>query len=56
MDKVDKLLNKANPLLFTTPLEATGSEYYYAKDPNSVLVYANRVNIDMKKFIERQII
>jgi hypothetical protein len=39
-----------------TPLEVTGTEVYYMNDPRKVMVYSNRVNIDMKLFIERQII
>jgi len=38
------------------PLETAPSESYYLNDPRKVMVYSNRVDIDIKKFIDRQII
>ncbi len=39
-----------------TSLEISPAESYYLHDPRKVLIYQNKVGIDIKKFVERQII
>ena len=39
-----------------TSLEMSPAEVYYMHDPRKVLIYANKVGIDMRTFVERQII
>ncbi len=38
-----------------TSLDITPAESYYLHDARKVLVYSNRVGIDLKKFVERQV-
>ncbi|KAL4466855.1 hypothetical protein ABPG74_010452 [Tetrahymena malaccensis] len=54
VDNADKGLLRYKQVV--TPLEVLPSEVYYVNDPQKVIVYQNRVDIDIKKFIERQII
>jgi len=54
IEKVDK--NDKGILKYRTAinsLEVTPSESYYMHDPKKVMVYSNRVGIDMRKFIEK---
>jgi tubulin polyglutamylase TTLL5 len=56
-EKVDSMEKKLLIYKTTlTTLDVAPCESYYVDDPNKVLVYQNRVNIDMRKFIERQVI
>ena len=54
VDNADKALLRYKAAV--TPLEVLPSEVYYINDPTKVAVYSNRVDIDIRKFIERQII
>ncbi|KRX04923.1 hypothetical protein PPERSA_06557 [Pseudocohnilembus persalinus] len=40
--------------ILLTPFDLQKSESYYVNDPNQVRIYANRVEIDIKRFIDRQ--
>ena len=51
VDNADKALLRYKAVI--TPLEVLPSEVYYVNDPTKVAVYQNRVDIDIRKFIER---
>lgn len=51
VDNADKGLLRYKTVV--TPLDVLPSEVYYINDPSKVAVYQNRVNIDIRKFIER---